>query len=220
MKYLKVWTDFISILSPLNDDEIGRLFVAMLNYAATGAEPRDFAGNEVFLWAVAKRDIDMMVEKSETLRQNGSKGGRPKTKENQIEPNETKENQTEPNKSLKEKKRKEIEIKENEIGISKPQKRFTPPTREEVQAYCKERGNNVDAERFVDFYTAKCWMIGKNPMRDWKAAVRTWERSDNQRKPVALLPAQNYQQRDYSGYEDEALERMLQQHEEKFGKKA
>lgn len=57
-------------------------------------------------------------------------------------------------------------------------KRFKPPTIEEVQAYCKERKNNVDAQRFVDFYEAKGWMLGKNKMKDWKAAVRTWERND------------------------------------------
>lgn len=53
---------------------------------------------------------------------------------------------------------------------------FRPPTVEQVQAYCEERGNNVDAQRFVDFYGAKDWMIGKNRMKDWKSAVRTWER--------------------------------------------
>jgi hypothetical protein len=60
-------------------------------------------------------------------------------------------------------------------------KRFTPPTREEVQAYCMERGNHVDAEAFIDFYTSKGWMVGKNPMKDWKACVRTWEKRDSQK---------------------------------------
>ena len=58
-------------------------------------------------------------------------------------------------------------------------RRFTPPTVEEVQAYCRERKNNVDAQRFVDFYSAKGWLVGKSKMKDWKAAVRTWERGDN-----------------------------------------
>lgn len=64
------------------------------------------------------------------------------------------------------------------IDIDKPSKnnRFIPPTVEEVRAYCIERGNGVDPERFVDYYTSKGWMIGKNKMKDWKAAVRTWER--------------------------------------------
>lgn len=55
-------------------------------------------------------------------------------------------------------------------------KRFTPPTVQEVKAYCLERGNDIDAQRFVDFYEAKGWLVGKAKMKDWRAAVRTWER--------------------------------------------
>ena len=55
------------------------------------------------------------------------------------------------------------------------------PTLEEVKAYCQERGNRVDPERFIDYYTANGWKVGKNPMKDWKAAVRTWERQDTQK---------------------------------------
>lgn len=61
---------------------------------------------------------------------------------------------------------------------NKKRKRFAPPTVDEVRAYCIERGNGVDAERFVSYYTANGWMVGKNPMKDWRAAVRTWERRD------------------------------------------
>lgn len=57
---------------------------------------------------------------------------------------------------------------------------FTQPTIEEVQAYCNERQNGVDAERFVDYYTANGWLVGKNKMKDWKAAVRTWERNNKE----------------------------------------
>lgn len=57
-------------------------------------------------------------------------------------------------------------------------KRFVPPTVAEVTAYCQERRNSINPEAFVDFYASKGWMVGKNPMRDWKAAVRTWERSE------------------------------------------
>ena len=58
-------------------------------------------------------------------------------------------------------------------------RRFTPPSVDEVAAYCRERGNAVDAQRFVDFYAASGWMRGKTPIRDWKACVRTWERNAN-----------------------------------------
>lgn len=59
----------------------------------------------------------------------------------------------------------------------KANKRFIPPTVEVVQEYCKERNNRVDASKFVDYYTANGWKVGKNPMKDWKAAVRMWEKS-------------------------------------------
>lgn len=58
--------------------------------------------------------------------------------------------------------------------------RFTPPSIDQVRAYCQERGNQVDPERFVDHYTSNGWQVGKNKMKDWKAAVRTWEKSTNE----------------------------------------
>ena len=83
-------------------------------------------------------------------------------------------------------KEKEIE-KESDIEVDtrkhSASRRFTPPTIEEVKSYCQERNNNVDAERFVDFYTANGWTQGKGkPIRDWKACVRTWERSSYNNK--------------------------------------
>lgn len=62
----------------------------------------------------------------------------------------------------------------------KKRKRFIPPTLSEVQAYCKERNNNVNAETFVNFYQSKDWYVGKNKMKDWKAAVRVWENKSRQ----------------------------------------
>jgi hypothetical protein len=62
-------------------------------------------------------------------------------------------------------------------------KRFIPPTADEVSAYSDEISAGVDGQQFVDFYSSKGWMIGKNKMKDWKAAVRTWKRSESQRGP-------------------------------------
>ena len=86
--------------------------------------------------------------------------------------------------------------------------RFTPPSREEVQAYITEKGYSVNAERFIDFYTAKGWVIGKNPMKDWKAAVRTWAQrdKDESRKP-SNNKFKNYEQR--NDYDFDALEKAL-----------
>lgn len=64
----------------------------------------------------------------------------------------------------------------NITGANRP--RFSPPSVDDVRSYCKERGNNVDPDGFVDFYSSKGWKIGKDTMKDWKAEVRTWERRE------------------------------------------
>jgi len=69
----------------------------------------------------------------------------------------------------------EEKIKEDDIKVNNS----IPPKIEEIKEYCIERKNNVDANKFIDFYSAKGWMIGKNKMKDWKAAVRTWEGKSN-----------------------------------------
>ena len=56
--------------------------------------------------------------------------------------------------------------------------RFAPPSVDDVRAYCLERGNNIDPDKFVDYYTGNGWMIGRNKMKDWRATVRSWERND------------------------------------------
>lgn len=71
-----------------------------------------------------------------------------------------------------------VKSKEKDIEREEKRKRFTPPTVSEVSDYCLERGNAVDPERFVDFYSAKGWKVGNQPMKDWKAAVRTWEKRE------------------------------------------
>ena len=73
-------------------------------------------------------------------------------------------------------------------GEKKTRKAFSPPSVDEVKAYCSERKNSVDAEKFVDYYSSNGWMVGKNKMKDWKAAVRTWEKNQygNQKKTSSV----------------------------------
>lgn len=81
----------------------------------------------------------------------------------------------------------DIDIDKNKNRLDKNNKgRFSPPTLEEVKAYCDERNNGVDPQAFVDFYTAKGWKVGKDPMKDWQAAVRTWERREPDKKKGAI----------------------------------
>ena len=56
--------------------------------------------------------------------------------------------------------------------------RFSPPSVQEIEDYCTEKGFLLDAERFVDYYASIGWRVGKNPMKDWRAAVRTWVKKD------------------------------------------
>ena len=79
-------------------------------------------------------------------------------------------------------------------------KRFTPPSLDEVKAYCLARNNTVDPEAFIDFYESKGWMVGKNKMKDWKAAVRTWEKG--------RLKPQPQNQNNAAGRLDESYDMM------------
>ena len=87
-------------------------------------------------------------------------------------------------------------------------RRFIPPDVEEVEAYCRERNNHIDAQRFVDFYASKGWKVGKEPMKDWKAAVRTWERRND--TPARASPRPNRGRDQYStrSYSAKDLEKM------------
>lgn len=70
---------------------------------------------------------------------------------------------------------------ETSIGTS----RFTPPTVEEIRSYCKKRNNSVDPQRFYDYYQSNGWKVGKNPMKDWQAAIRsTWEKGETGKAPA------------------------------------
>lgn len=91
-------------------------------------------------------------------------------------------------------------VKNDKECIKNVKNIFRPPTVEDVKAYCIERNNGIDAESFVSFYESKGWMIGKNKMKDWKAAVRTWERSRKQNQTVNTGIPQGSNQDDLDAY--------------------
>ena len=96
--------------------------------------------------------------------------------------------------------------------VHKKSKRFVKPTVDEVRAYCEERQNGIDPEYFVDYYEARGWIASKTPMKDWKAAVRTWERRDNNRP--------RYKTRDERLREnDRELERKCKEYDSRNGQK-
>ena len=192
--------EYLAKCAKLSDQEVGRLFRALMEYHATGHEP-ELAGRESIAFDFIKEDIDKAekayADKCEKNRQN-----RTLTNVDERERSITNDNERTQNINKKEK----DNIKENPLkGVKeKPLARFAPPTVEEVAAYCRERGNRVDPETFVDFYAAKGWKVGQNAMKDWRAAVRTWEKRDGPAQgPVKTVSAQAYTQRQYS--EEELL---------------
>lgn len=96
----------------------------------------------------------------------------------------------------------EIENRDKSIDIDKEnikRKNFIKPTLEEVNQYCLERKNNIDPENFIDYYNSNGWKVGKNQMKDWKAAIRTWERR-NKEVNNAINKGSNAKSRDGSEY--------------------
>lgn len=101
---------------------------------------------------------------------------------------------------------------------AKPQqpkaKRFTPPTVEDVKQYVAAQGYTLDAQRFVDFYASKGWMVGKSPMKDWQAAVRSWAANERAApaqaasRSVKAVEQQKYEQREYV-HTDAGLNAMM-----------
>ena len=182
-----LYISYLESLTPFSDDEIGRMVKAMLTYAETGEDHR-FDGNERFIWPSLKAQIDRdkaaYQERCEKNRANGAKGGRPPKNQSVIP--ETEWFSEKPKKA----KEKEKEKEKESIEADKPPTRhlFSPPSVDDVRAYCTENGFRVDPDRFVDFYTSNGWRVGKNPMKDWKAAVRIWERKDNQNEKTESKP--------------------------------
>lgn len=175
MKYLKVYTDFVQSMEPLSDAERGRLFTAMLEYAEQGTEP-DLRGNERFVWPTAKQNIDRQkssyknkvagAEKAREARAasdiRGKQNDNSDTREKQLISTQDNDNDNE--------------------KVRKKRNNFAPPSVDAVSEYCLERNNGIDAQAFVDFYTANGWVQGKGqkPIRDWKACIRTWEQKRKQ----------------------------------------
>lgn len=154
------------------------------NYALYGEQPDlDSCADAV---AIAFELIKPTLDASRKKAQSGKVGGSKKESESKPQAN-GKQNESKPQgnrkgeETAREKEGEKEKEKENECYPPTPlsgetkAKRFSPPTVDEVEAYCQERKNGVDPQRFIDHYTANGWKVGKNPMKDWKAAVRTWE---------------------------------------------
>ena len=193
------YRSFYEGIKELPRDIQGEVLTAIMEYGLNGVTTENQKQITKAMFALIKPQLDANNQRFE----NGKKGGRPKANCNQTETetkpkqnrNKTKhepnvndnDNVNDNNISFLKKETKSLE-NENENSESpletlqapKEQsgggrKRFTIPTPEEVQAYCNERNNGISGQQFCDFYSSKGWRVGSQPMKDWKAAVRTWE---------------------------------------------
>jgi hypothetical protein len=194
-KSFSLYTDLIKLVNgsnihdleiePMTDEEAGQLFRWILEYV-NDLHP-SVPKNIKFAVVQVKKQLDDDLERwKEICRKNkenisnywkskANENKRANTSEYECIPNDTKNTDKDKDKD------KDI-LKENNTTINSSVKekpttsRFYPPTLDEVKAYCDERRNLVDPEKLFDFYSAKGWMVGKNKMKDWKAAIRTWEK--------------------------------------------
>ena len=169
MKYLKVFTDFTEDIRALNDAETGRLFKAMLSYAATGEEPT-FTGNEKYCWGTAKKNIDSQ-KKSYDAKISNMERARESNPNNKQTVNSSLLNNNE-QKTVEEKEHEQ----EQEQKIRK-KKIYNPPTLDEVQAYCEERHSSVDPVQFFEYFQEGNWKDSEGkPVIAWKQKLLTWEK--------------------------------------------
>lgn len=161
------------IIDSVPDEVVGRAIKAAFHYFAT-KEEMQLDVLPMVVYSSFKPYIEESFTDYERDVRNGHKGGRPQkppvTPGKGGLPSRTQaEADTEA----------EADADAEKEAVNKADKptscsRFFPQTIDEVRAYCAEKGYTVDADRFVDYYTSNGWKVGKNPMKDWKAAVRTW----------------------------------------------
>lgn len=166
-KQFTFYSSYYEAVAELPKKDQVAVMLAICAYALRDEEP-ELTGVPKAIFSLIRPTLDSSRAKSES----GKRGGEVKQTVSKAEAND-KQTASE----------KENE-KENECYKTRSS-RFTPPAFEEVEAYCSERRNGVDPQRFIDFYETKGWMVGKNKMKDWKAAVRTWEqRNAPSQQPV------------------------------------
>ena len=189
-KHIPLFDDQLEILELLTDQEVGQAVLAAMRFMRSGAEA-DLTGGAGVVYQMLRAQFVRNQNDAAV----GKKGGRPRknsvetpvsetetTKRNVTERNVTEQDGTEQNIT---------ERNSTEGECSSAGGRFVPPTLDEVRAYVLQRRSPVEPQAFIDFYQARGWMVGKAPMRDWKAACRSAESWERWSRPPAQTQVTN-----------------------------
>jgi len=176
-----IHADSLDILDQLTDEQAGKLFKAISCYQKTGEISQVDQLVKIAITPFInqfKRDEEKYLNIVERNKINISKRWSKNTTGKTGIPEDTK-NTDNDSKSDSDSDSKS----DNKNKKDSKNKNFTPPTLEEVKNYCQERNNSVNPEKWIAHYQSNGWKVGKNSMRDWKAAVRTWEGNSFESKP-------------------------------------
>lgn len=189
----KEWADMIGALPA---EMAGELIQVLLAYAFDGADKSSENPAINAMFEMMKNRVDKDSKKYEEKIERVSKARKKKSDRNQDEismksdSNHDDINSVNDNVNVNDNVYPTDIVKEKTPTVSKRKsdKRFCPPSLQEVQAYCLERNNTIDAEKFMDYHISNGWKVGKNAMKDWKAAVRTWEKREGYDRPNRASP--------------------------------
>lgn len=190
--------DSLDILDDLDDQQVANLFRAIKAFQNDEEPELDAMTKLVFLPFKNQfiRDNDKYEETRKRRAEAGSKGGKAKVA-NASKTKQKVANQANLADSDSKSVSDSVNDSDSESGSkNKRSSRFTPPTLEQVQVYCQERNNFVDAQGFIDHYESNGWMRGKTKIKDWKACVRTWEQNQKPRNSSHNLQNKVYESED------------------------
>ena len=182
---------FETVIEELPEDMQLKFYKVIAQYGLHGIEPK-FTGIDKAIWTQIQFAIDEAQARRQRSIDNGKKGGRTAKQVNVGKPRETQKNLEEPNPNLEEPNPNlnvnvnvnanvndnvNVNAKESaaKAALAPKASRFVKPSVSDIEAYCFERNNGINAQQFFDFYESKGWRVGNAAMKDWKACVRTWE---------------------------------------------
>ena len=204
---------FCEAMKSLEKEDQLDLFWAICDYGIYGAEPQGLSTLAGAFFTLMQPSLEAAATRYSASVAGGASGGAPKGNQNARKKKPAKQpaEEAENNEAAPQKQPVDLEeqlennptittakatattktmtndiFSASEAGKPHREKKFIPPTQEEIDAYCRETGIYVEASRFIDYDTSIGWKIGKNPMKDWQAAVRSWYAKNKARSGNAL----------------------------------